>query len=102
MTTKVMICKCHNDIGDCKCDKRDHYRISLPAAILQFYNSADHCGLFSVYDLLDFARHTTGRRLSDSSLTATLRRLRARHSINYTVVNERTGTYEFKGIENAD
>ena len=72
-------------------------KISVSRAVVTWYNSAQHTGQFGLYALLEFVRNVVGRQVSDSSLTADLRRLRRQGRIAYRVVNERTGLYEFTG-----
>jgi hypothetical protein len=72
--------------------------MSVPVAVKRFYESADRCGVFGVYHLLDFVRQLTGRQVSDSALTACLRRERGKRNINYRVVDEKRGTYEFQEV----
>ena len=74
--------------------------ISVNAAILRWYDSAQHTGQVRLYDLLDFVRGVVGRQVSDSALTADLRRLRRQGRINYEyeVLDDRTGLYEFREV----
>ena len=93
----VTTCKCGQEPGDCVCDKREHHRISVSQAVLTWYESVQRCGQFGLYSLLEFVRNCVGRQVSDSSLTADLRRLRRQGRIEYRVVDERSGLYEFTG-----
>jgi len=72
---------------------------TVSEAICLFYRSAQRVGQFGMYDLLDFARQYTDKRITDGTLTRKMRALRAKGLVQYRVVDETRGLYEFMGGE---
>jgi hypothetical protein len=92
----VLLCQfCGQDAGDCRCEVPDQYSITVPEAVKRFYESSQRGGQFGLYSLLEFVRALVGRQVSDSALTASLRRERGKGNINYRVEDEKRGQYEF-------
>ena len=73
-------------------------KISVSRAVVTWYNSAQHTGQFGLYALPEFVRNVVGRKVSDSALTADMRRLRRQGRIAYTVVDDRRGLYRFEEV----
>jgi hypothetical protein len=95
----VLLCQfCGQDAGDCRCEVPGQYSISVPAAVKRFYESAQRGGQFGLYHLLEFVRALVGRQVSDSALTASMRRERSKGNINYIVIDEKRGQYEFMEV----